>query len=202
MQLKKKSAWLIAALALAALPVMQAAAKVDYYYNFNDTLKPWSNSADGSGKHSLQIMTEDDPGGERPLNMYANLAAGDVTFSQDGVTGRIPVPVGNWMLASYPSDSKMIVRARLLARSGSACEGCILKAYAGSSAPMSITQFSEVKSDSGLKKYWQEFTYEGRAGSDSPVRAAKSQVYVAFGWSGTDASIDFDNIELEMFPAP
>jgi hypothetical protein len=51
------------------------------------------------------------------------------------------------------------------------------------------------------KSAWQAYIY--KASLDSPSASPKQDpIYVAMGWSGSDATLGFDNIAIEMRAAP
>jgi hypothetical protein len=63
-------------------------------------------------------------------------------------------------------------------------------------------QFSEVSDARILKSSWQTFSYEGEVAGKSARVQGQQTIYVAFGWSGADASIGLDDIDILIFPAP
>jgi hypothetical protein len=67
-------------------------------------------------------------------------------------------------------------------------------AYVGPDAPVSITQFEEVSTKSALVANWRSFQYM------SAQEATGGQVYVALGWSGSDASIGVDCVDITIVP--
>lgn len=187
--------WLVVALSLMLIPISRASAKGIFYYDFNDSLKPWAAAAESIGKTALIQMSEDDPTSERPTNVFAALQAGQIIFNPQR-QAYAPLPVGTWMVARFDAAEATLVRVELLAKSVQNCEGCGLKLYVGEKAPERITQFAELGE---LVTKWQGYKYEKKFVSKLG-RSPGPYLYVAIGWSGTDAVVGFDNVTIQAMP--
>jgi len=193
--------WLVVALSLALIPVGRASAKGIFYYDFANSVKPWVAAAQGGEAASLQLALENDPKMGKPTNSFAMLQAGDASFKSQVMKGYgyAPLPLGTWMEATVDAPQGSVVRISLLARYMENCEGCTLKLYVGREAPESIMQFVEVADQVELTKGWQSFSYKKDLASE-PFRSGQPILYVALGWSGTDASVGFDNVMIQIMP--
>src|SRR5438105_3906003 len=95
MRSKPTLAWLLALLVLAvALPARPAAAKGDYLFTFDDSLKPWAAATD-SLFPGFSFELRNEPGGpiDRAYNSYANIKSNPSSSASVA-----------WMLASFPGS--------------------------------------------------------------------------------------------------
>ena len=191
------------ALALTVAPLANpgaVAAKGDFYFDFEASVKPWA--ADGHGTEGYQTL-EQGQGDVAcidlvPINHFAILRAGKAEATS-GAPG-IPLPVGTWMevaFASAPGSHR--VEISFYARSEAGCEGCIPLVYAGGAPPALITQFEAAAGEGNLTSYWQEYRYKSTV--DIPDQQS-SALYTAIGWSGTDAAIALDCVSVRFMPEP
>ena len=148
--------------ALAVSPLANpgtAAAKGDFYYDFEESVKPWV--ADGHGTDGYEVLDQargDAVCDDLPVNHYAILRAGKAQNSL-AESPEVPLPVGTWTQLSLGSaPGPHLVEITFYAKSEDGCEGCIPLVYAGGETPAHITQFGNT--GGYLKAYWQAFSYK------------------------------------------
>jgi hypothetical protein len=197
-----------AAFALLAAPVANpapAAAKGSFYFDFEQSLKPWFAASEGHSSQYLEQGRGDSVCNDIPVNHYAVLGAGyldndDAAANLAALGAAVPLPLGTWMSTGLAAGAgPHLVSVSLHARSEANCEGCDLKLYAGDRPPAHITDFEEVGEGRYLKAYWQQYTF--KAVVDLPLYEGGNQtVHVGIGWADTNASIGIDCVIVDVMP--
>jgi hypothetical protein len=202
-RLARVAALAAAALALTLAPLANpgvAAAKGDFYFDFEESVKPWV--ADGHGNEGHETLDRgrgDAVCNDVPVNHYAILRAGKVSTTNVGAP-EVPLPIGTWTEVSFDSaPGPHLVEISFYARSEDGCEGCIPLVYARGAAPVNIIQFEGLGDGSYLKSYWQEYAYKTIV--DIPDQGSTA-LHVAIGWAGTDAAIGLDCVSIQFRPVP
>jgi hypothetical protein len=179
----------VSAQAAAAIPELDG----DYYTGFEDGLKPWVGAATRPGAVSLARVTGENGCYDLIGNAYANLKGSSATeeAASVGSAGAIPLPVGTWIGTGYPAAGLNTVRVAWNSRNTGDCEGCIPMVYVGTTTPRFTTQFTQMEAPLSTK--WQSYEFNKVIGV-----AEGEAVYVAIGWSGTEASIGLDCINVQI----
>lgn len=185
--------WFVAlgALALAFMyaPAKQASASDEYFFGFSQTVKPWLASTDLPGAapyETFRVQTGDNGCPDLLGNSFANLKASTAPLARVQ-----PYPVGTWVYAAFPVSGLNQVDVQYSAKNTAGCLGCHPMTYIGAKPPVSSLQFKVSNDLQGLRSTWRTF------GSSAVVNAL-DQVYVGYGWPGTDAAVGFDCVRVSI----
>jgi hypothetical protein len=176
-----------------------APAPQSYYYNFEETTKPWGSGTDTFEPTAL-VQGKDDDGCTDSGHHYALLQSFKAGGSRPGqaLDLTIPQPIGTWMQARLPApkaqaEAPVAVQVDFAALNQSqSCEGCILAVYAGNESAVSAGQFRQagILPAQGWQIYHAGITFTSSTRADA--------TYVAIGWFGYDASIGLDCVNITL----
>jgi hypothetical protein len=186
---------LIAALVVLGLGTLAApaAAKGSFYFDFENDSDPWiAQGSDIFTKYALNTYSGENGCADLYGISHARLQSSKVV---ETTSLAAPRPGATWMVASFPAaQGPHAVSVRWSARDIGKCENCFPIIYVGDVAPTHAAQFEQV-SHSALKQNWNSYNYDGFAWVVETYAA-----YVAIGWSGSDATIGFDCVTIEIYP--
>jgi hypothetical protein len=185
---------MLALVGLSAAKAAAAAIEFDYYFGFDQSVKPWaaaSNQEKCVTEQTLQLGPVLPPGEKPQPGSYAQL-------SRD-CAGTV------WMQTSLKTASNS-VRIQFLAKDIENCAACVPMVYAGYAAPQNPGQF---RADfRGLSKEWGYYGFDLTVPPDqSDGIVPKDSVVVAIGFTNLDAgdgaslgkqAIAIDNLHVTM----
>lgn len=189
---------LMVAVAIAGAPARSAQASGSYYFNFQQTTKPFIAHASPGASASLGRVLGDCNCDPALLNYYARLNSGVITNAIPGAKQ------ATWMLASLPGAQGGAASVTISwsarvdpGKDGKAtCKNCFAIVYAGNSAPQRAENFSTAGQAASMNGSWAKYKFH----TVLAPGAATPSIYVALGWSGTNSAIDVDCVTVTIVP--
>lgn len=161
-----------------------------YYFDFEQTVNPWMAMTISSQQADL---SQNKGNGCSDL-----LGSTHASLKGVGTTVADPVVAGTWMVTGLPiSGGRVRVSLDWSARDEIQCAGCALMAYVGRSMPQGAGAFQTLIA-APLTQNWQNYHYESTL---QITGNGTGTVLVALGWTGTDAAIALDCVQVEIGPA-
>lgn len=176
-----------------AVKQASAGAGTNYYYSFEENVKPWLPvTDDGSTNYLIERQTGSNGCPDMLGNSYASLKLG--VSSKPKPVNDAPLPVGGWTVASFSASAMNLVTVQFSARTPKYCESCTPMVYVGADQPTRITQFQQMNRP--LKESWQAYNYS----TTTYVKGHEGAIYVAFGWMNVTGELNLDCVNINILP--
>ena len=190
---------LMVAVAVASAPARPAQAANSYYFNFQQSTKPFVAQASQNAATKLSRVVGACPCEPILSNYFARLAS-------RAINNVVPGPgqgQATWMVANLPVGQgqaysvtiSWTARAVAATAGSGNCKTCSAIAYAGAAPPKGVKDFRTVPQATTMNAKWATYKF-----STVIVPELSPNAYVALGWNGINSAIDVDCVTVTIVP--